>query len=170
MLEAYLEVLELCYFEVKEAFGGLRDENVWKRPAENLLSVGELAGHIAYWEAVRFAGEGGEHPRPDLMKCKVSSPLIDHRFHYPPFTLTLSPSEQQSAMTAEQVLAELLRVHQESVAHFKKEDPDLEGHREGWPPEQTYGVFLRYNTFHVAYHAGQIYSARHLLGEVTPDN
>ena len=60
MMEAYLKVLELGYFEVKEAFEGLADENVWKRPAEGLLSVGELAGHIAYWEAVRLAGEGGD--------------------------------------------------------------------------------------------------------------
>ena len=54
--EKYLEVLELGYFEVQFAFEGLADENVWKRPAAGLISVGELAGHIAYWEAVRLAG------------------------------------------------------------------------------------------------------------------
>lgn len=42
MLDAYLQVLELDFFEIGEAFGGLADENVWKRPAEGLLSVGEL--------------------------------------------------------------------------------------------------------------------------------
>ena len=67
------------YYEVKFAFEGLADENVWKRPAEGLLSVGELAGHIAYWEAVRLAGEGEE---PE--KCRVSSLLIDPRFGYLP--------------------------------------------------------------------------------------
>jgi len=56
MLEAYLEVLEEGYYEVKVAFEGLADENLWKRPAVGLLSVGELAGHIAYWEAVKLAG------------------------------------------------------------------------------------------------------------------
>src|SRR5205807_8520445 len=60
MVEAYLSVLELGHYELKIAFEGLADENVWKRPAEGLLSVGELAGHIAYWEAVRLAGEGGD--------------------------------------------------------------------------------------------------------------
>ncbi len=55
MLDAYLEFLELAYFEVKFAFEGLANENVWKRPAAGLLPVGELAGHIAYWEAVRLA-------------------------------------------------------------------------------------------------------------------
>jgi len=48
MLDAYLEALELGYYEVTFAFGGLEDENVWKRPSNGILSVGELAGHIAY--------------------------------------------------------------------------------------------------------------------------
>src|SRR5436309_3421107 len=112
MVEAYLSILELGHYELKIAFEGLADENVWKRPAEGLLSVGELAGHIAYWEAVRLAGEGGDSdegapgaqpdlakgrvsspepvswenglgmPQPDLAKCRVRSPLIDPRFAY----------------------------------------------------------------------------------------
>lgn len=40
MLETYLEILEEGYFEVKFAFEGLADENVWKRPAEGLLPLG----------------------------------------------------------------------------------------------------------------------------------
>src|ERR1700756_5470009 len=61
MVEVYLKLLEQGYYEVKFAFEGLADENVWKRPAPGLLSVGELAGHIAFWEAVRLGGGG---PRP----------------------------------------------------------------------------------------------------------
>ncbi len=169
MVEAYLTVLELGYYEVKEAFEGLADENVWKRPTEGLLSVGELAGHIAHWEAVRLAGEGGE-PWPDLAKCRVSSPLIDPRFRYYPITIANPPSEQHLAMSPEQVCRELLRVHEEAVAHFRVLDPDLESTPPGWPPPWTYGEFLKYLVFHVSYHAGQIYSVRHLLGEETPDN
>lgn len=176
--ESYLQVLEVGYFDVTEAFKGLADGNVWERPAEGLLSVGELAGHIAYWEAVRLAGEGGEpEPEangisvmPDLAKCRVSSPLVDHRFGYYTGTIATRPSEQHLAMTAPQVCRELLRVHEEAVADFKRRDPDLESRPPGWPPGYTYGEFLRYLAFHVAYHTGQIYSARHLLGEQTPDN
>src|SRR5438552_9579747 len=156
MLEAYLRQLELDFFEVGEAFKGLADENVWKRPAEGLLSVGELAGHIAYWEAVRLAGEG-----EDLAKCQVSSPLIDNRFRYYPATLETPPSEQHLAMTAEQVCSELLRVHEESVAQFKSLNPELESTPPGLPG-WTYGSSLKYLVFHVAYHTGQMYSARHL--------
>ena len=111
MIDAYLKLLEQGYYEVKFAFEGLADENVWKRPAVGLLSVGELAGHIAYWEAVRLAGEGGElgseangaSVTPDLAKCRVSSLLIDHRFAYYPTTLATPPSDRHLAMTAEQV-------------------------------------------------------------------
>jgi len=133
MVEAYLTALEEGYYEVKFAFEGLADENVWKRPAPGLLSVGEIAGHIAYWEAVKLAGEGGE-PEPDLAKCRVSSPLIDHRFGYYPATIATPPSEQHRAMTAEQVCSELLWVHEEAVAHFKALNPDLESSAPGWPP------------------------------------
>ena len=176
--ETYLKILEVGYFEVKEAFTGLADGNVWKRPSAGLLSVGEIAGHVAYWEAVRLGGEGGKpEPQangislmPDLAKCQVSSLLIDHRFSYYPMTIAASPSERHLAMTADQVCRELLRVHEEAVAHFKARNPDLASCPAGWPPPWTYGEFLRYLAFHVAYHTGQMYSARHLLGEETPDN
>ena len=168
MIEAYLKALDEGYFEVKEAFGGLADQSVWKRPAEGLLSVGELAGHVAYWEAARLAG-GDADTALHLAKCQVSSPLIDHRFRYYPATIATPPSEQHLAMTAEQVCTELLRVHEESVAHFKALNPDLESAPPGMP-NWTYGASLRYAVFHVAYHTGQMYSVRHLLGEEPPDN
>jgi hypothetical protein len=178
MLEVYLDLLEQDYFEMKEAFGGLADENVWKRPVEGLLSVGELAGHVAYWEAVRLAGEGqavslageGSEPDTDLPKSRISSPLVDPRFRYYPTTLATPPSEQHLAMTAEQVCNELLRVHEEAVAHFRALNPDLESPVPGWPEYWTYGTSLKYLVFHVGYHVGQMYSVRHLLGEQTPDN
>ena len=178
MLEAYLEILELGYFEVGEAFKGLSDDNVWKRPAKGLLSVGELAGHIAYWEALRLAGVEVEHASlageegkpPDVTKIKVKSPLIDERFSYHANTLATEPSEFHLKMTAAQVLAELLRAHRESVACFKELNPDLNSRPEGWPANWTYRSFVTYLAFHIGYHTGQIYSVRHLLGEETPDN
>jgi len=178
MLDVYLKLLAQGFYEVKFAFEGLADENVWKRPAEGLLSVGELAGHIAYWQAVRLAGEGGEPDPdangvsmlPDLAKCCVSSQLIDHRFAYYSKTTAATPSEQLLAMTAEQVCSELLRVHEESVAHFKALNPELDNSAPGWPQGWTYRGFLEYLVFHIGYHTGQMYSVRHLLGDQTPDN
>jgi hypothetical protein len=165
MVEACLKLLELGYYEMKFAFEGLADENVWKRPAPGLLSVGELAGHHAFWEAVRLAGDG-----PDPAQCRVRSPLIDRRFRYYPATIATPPSEQHLAMTAEQVLRELLRVHEEAVAQFKALNPDPDTRIPGCPTGFTYGEYLQYAVFHISYHTGQMYSARHLLGEETPDN
>jgi hypothetical protein len=169
MVEAYLSVLDLAYFEVEVAFEGLADEHVWKRPAAGLLSVGELAGHIAYWEAVRLAGQGEEQPQPDRGPCRVNGPLIDRRFRYYDATITHPPSEQHRAMTAAQVCGELLRVHREAVAQFKALNPALESPVPG-PHSMTYDEYLKYASFHVSYHTGQMYSVRHLLGESTPDN
>lgn len=170
MLEAYLAVLDEGYFEAKVAFEGLADEHVWERPADGVLSVGELAGHIAYWEAIRLAGVDEADSEPDLALCRVHSPLIDPRFRYYPASLATPPSEEHRAMTAEQVCAELLRVHAESVAYFRESNPDPNSTPPGQPAGQTYDAFVRYLAFHVAYHVGQMYTARHLLGETTPDN
>ena len=73
-------------------------------------------------------------------------------------------------MTAQQVYGELLRVHQEAVAHLKALDPDLDTHIPGCPTGFTYGEYLKYAVFHISYHTGQMFSVRHLLGEETPDN
>jgi hypothetical protein len=165
MLETYLGQLDLCYFEVCEAFKGLADENVWKRPVPGLLSVGELAGHIAHWEALKFSGEGR-----DLATSKVRGPLVDERFAYYTSNVGLPPSAEHLAMTAEQVHKELVRVHEEAMASLKALNPDLDTAAPGWPPHWTYREFLKYAAFHIAYHTGQMYSVRHLLGEETPDN
>jgi hypothetical protein len=171
MVEAYLSLLEVGYFEVREAFTGLADANVWKRPAEGLLAVGELAGHIAFWEAHKLAGEGKDGQFvPNLAKCRVSGPLIDDRFACYPGTIATPPSEAHLAMTANEVCSELVRVHNDAVAHFKALNPDLDSTGPGWPPSHTYRHFLEYAVFHVSYHTGQMYSARHLLAEETPDN
>jgi hypothetical protein len=170
MVDAYIAVLELDFFELKEAFGGLKDENIWKRPAAGLLSVGELAGHIAYWFAGRLASEGDGTGHPDLSKCKVQSLLIDRRFSYYPNTIPSKPSDEHLAMSAEQVLGELLRIHQESIVALRTSNPDLDSPVPGYQSFWTWRETLKYQCFHVAYHIGQMYSVRHCLGEETPDN
>jgi hypothetical protein len=49
-LELLIKALDTAHWELGEAFKGLSDEDVWKRPHPRLLSVGELASHIAFWE------------------------------------------------------------------------------------------------------------------------
>lgn len=174
MIDLYLDQLELAYFEASVAFENLKDEHVWARPAERLVSIGELAGHIAVWQALRFAGEGDEQGNPVPDTCHVSSPLISRRFAYHPMSMETPPSEEHRAMGAADVWNELKRVHEESVAVLKSRPLDLDAPPPGWDKGGSTGGTLRemlkYQIFHVGYHVGQIYSARFLLGDSPPDN
>ena len=154
-LDLLLKALDTAHWEMGEAFKGLPDAEVWRRPDPRLLSVGELAAHVAYWEAHSFLGEG-----------KIDSPLVAPVARYytsnsaEPFALPLGSDE---------VLKEIQRIHTLCKASFEANPHDSESpnpNRDGW----NWGSTLEYQAFHVAYHAGQMYSVRHLLGHETPDN
>ncbi len=169
MLETYLACLDLGYFEVTEAFKNLPDELVWVRPADGLLSIGELAGHIAYWEAARFGGDtpdGGSSR--DLSNCRIQSPLLAEQFGYYTSNIPQLPTVAHRSLTAAQVQAELLRVHAEAMAFLKERNPAMTDKAPYW--YSNFGDLLKYMIFHVSYHTGQMYSVRHLLGDTTPDN
>lgn len=178
MLETYLELLSEGYRELTFAFEGINDAHVWRRPSQQLLSIGEIAGHLIYWESVRLAGGGGERVqgengisfRPFIEKMKVSSVLIDYRFSYQPENIKLSPTAEQLAMTAAEIGSEVQRVHTECVATIRSLNPDLDTVVTGWSEFWTYRNSLKYLIFHVGYHTGQIYTMRHMFGETTPDN
>ena len=165
MFEASLKLLDLGYYEVQFALEGLADENVWKRPLPQLLSVGELAGHIAYGEAYRLLNKAD-----DREQYRISSPLIDSRFNYYPSTIEVSPTDEHLAMTASQVYTDLIRIHQAAMDDFKALNPEPDTRIPSCRTGFTYDQFLEYAVFHIAYHTGQMYSVRHLLGEETPDN
>jgi hypothetical protein len=153
-LDVLMKSLDMAHWEMSEAFGGLQDEDVWKRADPRLLSVGELAAHVAYWEAQSFFGEGFESPLTVAM-ARYYTTNVDE-----PFTLALG---------AEEVLAEVRRVHEACKAAFNAQPPspdEVNAHRGDW----TWAFTIQYQVFHVAYHTGQMYSVRHLLGHETVDN
>lgn len=171
MLDFYLKAIDLGYFEVSEAFKDLADEHVWLRPTVGLLSIGELAGHIAHMEAIRFAGNRDDGScSPDFSDSQIKSPLLDPRFRYYSTTLDSTSTEEQLQLKAKQVWEELDRVHREAMAHLKVRNPDLKSPAPYWSPQSNYGELLHYVAFHVSYHTGQMYSVRHLLGDTPPDN
>lgn len=153
-LDLLMKALDMGYWEMSEAFKGLPDEDVWKRADPRLLSVGELAAHIALGEAKTFLGD------------TVSSPLFLEQAQYyshnapDPFTLDLG---------ADALFAEVMRIHEACKAVFNDLNPDSEG-QNPYRTEWTWGVAVEYMVFHVAYHTGQIYSVRHLLGHEPVDN
>lgn len=153
-LDLLMKALDTAIWEMGEAFKGLPDADVWKRAHPQLLSVGELAAHTAYWEAISFMGQG------------VESPLTEHESRY--YTANVGDPVVLD-MTAEAVYAEVKRIHELAKASFAADPQDSESpnpHREGW----SWGTLIEYQVFHVAYHAGQMYSVRHLMGHATVDN
>ncbi len=152
-LEEALKPMDSAIWEMGEAFDGLRDEEVWLRPHPRLLSVGELAAHVAFG-LVRWLNPG------------FSSPLAVREAGYYPDSVD---QPLRLDLTADATYAEVKRVHEACKAHLLALQPDLASllpERDDW----TWGYTLEYMAFHIAYHTGQMYSVRHLLGHVTADN
>lgn len=152
-LDEALRPLDSAIWEMSEAFQGLPDADVWVRPHPRLLSIGELGAHVAYgmWT----------HLRPAL-----ESPLIHEAARYYPHAV---PRPFALAMGAEALYAEVQRVHAACRDHVLRVAPDLAAplpQRNEW----TWGYALEYTAFHAAYHTGQMYSVRHLMGHETADN
>lgn len=155
-LETMLKAWDEAMWEYSLALEELPDEDLWRRPHPRLLSIGEITGHMAYWEAqvVRDAGQG-EPP---------ASPLLHEGFRY--YTTNVE-SPVSLPLTVLQVGDELKNLH--AAARAAVLDKDMSAPvpgREGF----TWGPYLMYRAFHNAYHTGQAYSVRHFFGQDTTDN
>lgn len=151
--EEALTPLDHAIWELGEAFTDFPAEDLWVRAHPRLWSAGELAAHIAFGESRWLM--------PDLV-----SPLAREEVSY---YAHLAEEPLRLEMNPEEVYAEVKRVHESCKAHILALRPDLDAplpKRDDW----TWGYALEYMAFHIAYHAGQIYSVRHLLGHETPDN
>ncbi|MCG9895332.1 MAG: DinB family protein [Fimbriimonadaceae bacterium] len=135
-------------------------DDLWRRPHPGLLSVGEIAGHVATAQTLWMIGEAWD---ADLASLEIQSPLIDARFKYYVHSIKAPVSVD---LTADQAIAEVARIHQAARAKAAEHDA-------GDPTPthwETWGNMVQYQGFHVAYHAGQIYSVRHMMGHETEDN
>lgn len=160
-LSSLIDAWDEGHREFAIAMEGLSDEDLWKRAHPKLLSVGELAGHVAYWQGVWILGEGND--KAEIDKLPIQSPLLNPAFRY--YTSSVGEAFQLD-LTAQQVLDELMHVHKAAKAHvFEKDKDDPVSSQWG-----TWGNIVQYQAFHVAYHTGQVYSVRHLMGHETEDN
>ncbi len=153
-LELLIKGLDEAHWELSEALKDMPDADLWRRADPRLLSVGELVAHLAYGEAANLLGS------------QLESPLTAPQVRYYPYTVDEPLS---LSMGAEAAYQELTRIHEACKAKLLVDRPNLDSqnpYRQDW----TWGYSLRYMTFHVAYHTGQIYSVRHLLGHETVDN
>jgi hypothetical protein len=110
-LDMVVKAWDTAHWEMGEAFKGLPEADVWKRPHPRLLSVGELAAHVAYWEAQSFFGEGFETSLTAGGRYYTAN--VDE-----PFGLS---------MGAEEVYAEVKRVHDAAKASFLANPTRLRG-------------------------------------------
>jgi uncharacterized damage-inducible protein DinB len=160
-LALLFEAWDEAHREFAIALEGLSDEDLWRRAHPRLLSVGELAGHVAYGQAIWTMGPGGD--RPKVEQVSITSPLLNEAFRY--YLLNVDHPFQVE-MGTDEVLKEITRIHQAAkiAAADKGKNEPYPGH---WG---TWGNLIQYQVFHVAYHTGQVYSVRHLLGHETEDN
>lgn len=152
-VEALIQAWEEGHWEFTLVFEGLEDKDLWVRPHPNLLSIGELAGHVAYNESV-MAPPGA-----------IQSPIADKCFDYYPNQMS---NPVKLDLTVAQVLEELKKVKEAAkpvLAGIKNLEEKVP-----WRDDWTWGACLRYRVFHVAYHCGQAYSVRHMMGHTTTDN
>ncbi|HLK14675.1 MAG TPA: DinB family protein, partial [Fimbriimonadaceae bacterium] len=148
-LTPLVEAWDEAHREFAIALNGVPDADLWKRAHPRLLSVGELAAHVAYWQAVWALGGGNANP--DLATLPIQSPLLDAAARY--YTTNVDHAFVAPLGTS-QVLAEVARIHEAAkavAAAHEKDDP--------YPGQWgTWGNLVQYQAFHVAYHTGQAYS------------
>jgi hypothetical protein len=144
-----------AHVDLQTALTGTPDADLWVRPHPRLVSVGELGGHVAFWEVVNVF-ESSARP---------ASFLNDQRF------AELDPAAiaPDFDVTTEQLAAELARLHGLAVQELKRLNPTADQVVD-FKPEVSWKWRVTSMVIHAAYHAGQIYSARHVLGHETPEN
>ena len=160
-LPTLLEAWDEAYRELEIAINGTPVDDLWARPHPKLLSVGELVGHIAYGHAAWVLCAGTSKPLPEHFPFE--SPLFGPQFRYYLYTVE---EPVRLSLTVGELWAEILKIRSASqgvLAELEYDSP-YPGQWGKW------GNLIQYMVFHVAYHTGQIYSVRHLLGHETEDN
>lgn len=158
-LDSQSQAWDSAHWEFSLIFEELSNTDLWLRPDPKLLSVGELTCHMANAQ-IGFAKKLDP-------ACGIESPLARAEAGY-----YLSSVDQPIAlpMTVEEVAQEFDRV-QKAVKHvFLRSSAERETPLSFEGPGRTFGEFADYMVFHVAYHTGQAFSARHLMGHRTNDN
>jgi len=156
--ETQSQAWDSAVWEFSLVFEELEDADLWRRADPKLLSVGELASHMC-WPA-KYANK----MRPE---APIESPLINEPSRY---YLVNVDEPVALSMGVEELTREFERVMKVAKEVFlgdssKREDPlPFDG------PGRTFGEFADYMVFHIAYHTGQAFSVRHLMGHKTNDN
>ena len=158
-LESQSQAWDSGFWEFSLVFEDLNDADLWFRPHENLLSIGEITCHIMYYLTM-YANKLAADPM-------LASPLsVKDASYY----LHNVGSPIQLKMSVADVAAEVDRVQRDVKAVFLASTAERDEPLAFNGPGETFGQFADYMVFHIAYHTGQAFSVRHLMGHKTNDN
>ena len=148
-----------AHWEFSLVFEDLQDEDLWRRADPRLLSVGEIVCHMVHAQTTYAT-------KLDPASA-IDSPLNRAEARY-----YLSNVDQPFSgdLSVEDVAREFDRVQKAVKAVFLQCDKERDAPLEFDGPGRTFGEFADYMVFHVAYHTGQAFSVRHLMGHKTNDN
>ena len=158
-LDTQSQAWDSAFWEFSLVFEDLNDADLWVRPHENLLSIGEITCHIVYYLTM-YANKLAADPM-------LASPLsVKDASYY----LHNVGSPIQLKMSVADVAAEVDRVQRDVKAVFLASTAERDEPLAFNGPGETFGQFADYMVFHIAYHTGQAFSVRHLMGHKTNDN
>ena len=159
---ALVRAWDWSYVDFEQAFEGMSLETLHCRPNGRIISIAEIAAHTVYSEAsivLRYLlGVPKEGWGEDIM--------LKDPYGWPPSILEGPPSSALLRMGVEDVRQAWLGHHRRFVSALEGFDLPP-GHRfeDEWSPAAPdVETRLRFAAYHVAYHIGQIYTTRHLLG------
>lgn len=158
-LECQSAAWDSAHWEFSLVFEDLDDKDLWRRADPKLLSVGELVCHMAYWQ-ITYA----QKLNPG---AGVASPLFRDEARY---YLTTVDQPLKLDMGVEELAQEFDRAQKAVKAAMVEVPLERDAPMPFDGPGRTMGEFADYMVFHVAYHTGQAFSVRHLMGHQTNDN
>lgn len=162
---ALIEAWHESYRDLEDALSGVSFENLHKRLGANTISISEQVAHIASTEAQivlqYIAGR-------DMNES--NSPIVHEDLVYPPNFSGDPIRSNLIVMNLDDLSSELTRVHERCYEAIRDlELPADYVFDDDWS-DTPLRERLQYAAYHVAYHTGQIFLTRHILGEETPDN
>lgn len=158
-LASQSQAWDSAFWEYSLVFEEMSDADLWVRPHETLLSVGEIACHIVYWLVT--------HANKVIAEGLLTSPLAIQSTSY---YLHNVGTPVQVDMGVQEVSAEVERIQKAAKSVFLATSSERDEPLAFDGPGRTFGEFADYMVFHVAYHTGQAFSVRHLMGHKTNDN
>jgi hypothetical protein len=158
-LDSQSQAWDSAFWEFSLVFEDLNDADLWVRPHANLLSVGEITCHIVYYLTM-YANKLAADPL-------LTSPLAIQDASY--YLKNVGATIQLSLDVAD-VAAEVDRIQKAAKSVFLAASSERDEPLAFDGPGRTFGEFADYMVFHIAYHTGQAFSVRHLMGHKTNDN